>query len=129
MVKITLPLPSAKLSPNARLHWAAKAKAVKQHRLTAKLICSATGVGFESPVRFASYHLHFFWPDNRRRDRDNATARCKAYLDGIADAIGQDDSEWSFDGVRTDVDKGRPRLEICFEVQVDKSDDGGTLPL
>ena len=117
MIKITLPLPSSKLSPNARLHWAAKSKIVKQHRLTAHSICAINGIGFKKPVRFKSYILHFFWKDKRKHDRDNATAQVKSYLDGIADAIKQDDSEWNFDGVRFDVDKTNPRLEIHFETE------------
>jgi DNA-binding FadR family transcriptional regulator len=47
-------------------------------------------------------------------DKDNAAAMCKAYLDGIADAVQQDDSDWEFDGVRFDIDRDNPRLEIVF---------------
>ena len=119
-MKITLPLPSAKLSPNARLHWASKSKVTKQHRTLAHTICAMNSLGFGKPVRFKSYQLHFFWKDKRRHDRDNATSQCKAYLDGIADAIGQDDSQWNFDGVRFGIDKTNPRLEIHFETEPEK---------
>jgi hypothetical protein len=40
---------------------------------------------------------------------------CKAYLDGVADCTGQDDSEWDFDGVRFEIDRENPRLEIVFK--------------
>lgn len=66
-------------------------------------------------VNIKSYRLDFYWPTNRRRDKDNAAAMCKAYLDGIADCMGQDDSEWDFDGVRFDIDAGNPRLEIIID--------------
>jgi crossover junction endodeoxyribonuclease RusA len=39
-------------------------------------------------------HLHFVPPDRRRRDLDNLIASMKAGLDGLADALGVDDSRW-----------------------------------
>ncbi len=90
---ITLPLPSSKLSPNARLHWAVKSREVRKHRTLANATAWKE-LGVKSGLRFASYVLCFYWPDKRKRDADGAGSRCKAYLDGIADAIGQDDSEW-----------------------------------
>src|SRR3990167_7128305 len=42
--------------------------------------------GAESPV-----YIVFQPPDNRRYDSDNVLASCKAYLDGIAEALGIDD--------------------------------------
>ena len=111
---ITLPLPSSKLSPNARIHWAQRSKLTKQHRTLSHTICAMNNLGWTNPVRFKSYRLHFYWPDKRRRDQDGAASRCKAYLDGISDAIRQDDSEWQFDGVRFDIDKSNPRVDIEF---------------
>lgn len=105
---ISLPLPSRKLSPNARIHWAQRSKLVKAHRLTAY----AQTLRQCGLFKANSYRLVFFWPDKRRRDRDNASAMCKAYLDGISDAIRQDDSEWRFDGVAFDLDRDNPRVEV-----------------
>jgi len=113
---ITLPLPDAKLSPNARIHWAQKARLVKAHRASA-LSAGWAEVGTLDITRFKSYRLTFYWPDKRRRPDPCAASRCKAYLDGIADAIGQDDSEWNFDGVRFEIDKEKPRVEIVFQVE------------
>ena len=109
---IKLPIPSAELAANARIHWAQKAKLTKEHRRTARLLAFN-----DHPQKFraSSYRLVFYWPDNRRRDRDNSVGRCKAYLDGISDWLGQDDSEWNFDGVRFEVDRVNPRLEIQFK--------------
>lgn len=41
-----------------------------------------------------SLSLIFHAPTNRAYDLDNALARMKASLDGVADAIGVDDSKW-----------------------------------
>ena len=112
METITLPLPDSKLSPNARLHWAQKSKLVKAHRARSGYEVFDNHLTF---IEIKSYRLHFFWKDKRRRDKDNASACCKAYLDGISDAIGQDDSEWEFDGVRFELDRENPRLEIRVE--------------
>ena len=107
---ITLPLPSRNLSPNGRLNWRIVAGFKKQARRLAAL------EAFDQLEDFAlkGYRLDFYWPTKRRRDKDNAAAMCKAYLDGVADCTGQDDSEWDFDGVRFEIDKENPRLEIVF---------------
>ena len=114
-MKITLPLPSAKLSPNARIHWAQLAKVKAKHRAASfRIACN-----LDTDRKLKRYRLHFFWKDRRRRDRDNASAMMKAYLDGIADAFKQDDSEWLFDGVRFDLDKENPRVEVRFDEEVE----------
>ena len=107
---ITLPLPSRNLSPNGRLNWRIVAGFKKQARRLAAL------EAFDQLEDFAlkGYRLDFYWPTKRRRDKDNAAAMCKAYLDGVADCTGQDDSEWDFDGVRFAIDRDNPRLEIVF---------------
>ena len=106
---ITLLLPAKGLSPNARLHFRRKAEITKAHRQAATLISS---VALDSGDEVDSYMLHFFWPDKRRRDRDNASSSCKAYMDGLADRTGQDDSFFEFNGVRFAIDKKDPRVEI-----------------
>ena len=116
---ITLPLPDRKLSPNARIHWAQRSKLVKSHRKKAHVM-ALMQLGTDKAFRFKSYRLTFYWPDKRRRDRDNASSCCKSYMDGISDAIGQDDSEWDFDGVRFEVDKTAPRVDIEFEERGEK---------
>jgi crossover junction endodeoxyribonuclease RusA len=114
-MKIELPLPSRNLSPNSRCHWAVLAKHKREaRRLAAHLTWAQLE---EGKPNFAGYRLDFYWATARRRDRDNATASCKAYLDGISDAIEQDDSEWDFDGVRFETDRSNPRLEVVFREQ------------
>lgn len=109
---IILPIPSKKLSPNARVHRFVRAEHTKAHRRLAAL---ATFNQIGPSHRFKSYRLHFYWPNKRVRDGDNGGSRCKAYLDGVADCIGQHDSEWQFDGVRFKIDSENPRLEIVFK--------------
>ena len=90
MIIVRLPWPDRKLSPNARVHWAAKAGAVKLARQTACVLtlCQMTP---GTQILANELHLQFCPPDKRRRDRDNMIASAKAYIDGISDAIGIDD--------------------------------------
>lgn len=90
---VTLPWPSPKLSPNARTHWAAKAKAVARARAEAYLATRAAGLR-PTGATSATVSMTFRAPDRRRRDNDNAIAAFKAARDGIADAIGVDDAKW-----------------------------------
>lgn len=48
------------------------------------------------PVSWKAARLKYSFcpPDNRRRDRDNLIASMKAATDGIADALGIDDSKF-----------------------------------
>ncbi len=94
-MNIDLPLPAKALSPNARAHYHVTAKAKKQAKGLAMLLTSQAMMKEKPPFVFRAYQLHFRWPDNRRRDIDNAVASCKAYLDGVAAKIRQDDSEWA----------------------------------
>mgnify|MGYP003673349172 CR=1 FL=1 len=110
MITIKLPLPSRNLSPNSRVHWSKLAK----HKREARKLAGFSTWDQIGPCSFKGYRLDFYWPTKRKRDKDNATAMCKAYLDGVADAVQQDDSEWEFYGVRFEIDKNNPRLEITF---------------
>ena len=113
MTEITLPIPHKKLSPNARCHWAIKAKHKKNARQCAQVYSSINGV--KRGDTFAGYRMEFTFNDRCRRDKDNAIASCKAYLDGIADACGQDDNEWEFFGVKfMEPDKNNPHVKIIM---------------
>jgi crossover junction endodeoxyribonuclease RusA len=111
-VKVTLPLPPKQLSPNARVHWAVKAKAVKQYR---------------EDARWAVInHCHYHWPAaevqatfyhsrNARRDKDNLLSSLKAAFDGLVDGgLLSDDSGLTHLPVRTDIDKKNPRVELTI---------------
>jgi len=110
MITIRLPYPPAKLSPNARLHWAAKAKVVKQYRRDCGILTKVSDAPYRVVSRWNSPRLPikitFHPPDKRRRDRDNMIASFKAGADGVADAIGVDDADWEPTYAVGDVIKG-----------------------
>lgn len=81
-IVLDLPLPPKECSPNARCHWAQKARAVKKARAMAATIAKAAMIG--EPFKRASLHMHFY--NARRTDNDNAIAACKPLLDGLQDA-------------------------------------------
>lgn len=90
---ISIVWPSKALSPNARIHWRTKADAVKLHRAWA---AHAVREHTKPRPEWKGAHVTvtFCPPDNRRRDRDNMIASTKAAMDGIADALGIDDSQF-----------------------------------
>lgn len=95
MITITLPWPSRILSPNSRgLHWGARAKAKKAARSDGRLLALAAMGRAARPQGPQKVAMTFHPPNARARDTDNMLAACKAALDGIADAIGVDDSQW-----------------------------------
>ena len=111
---LSLPIPAAALWPNSRKHWRFKAMITKHHR---KLAMDAVGLKPEGyQIReYNGYILAFFYPDKRRRDDDNAQASCKAYRDGIADALGVDDHTLRLAQIPTfAIDRENPRVEITL---------------
>ena len=111
---IILPLPPRELSPNARPHWAAKARAVKRYRQTAWLC--ALAVRPSEPIQTARVTSRFFFRNRRRRDRDNLLASLKPAFDGIAGArVVTNDSGMTHMPVEQYLDRTDPRVEIVVE--------------
>lgn len=101
---IDLPLPPRALSPNARCHWAAKARNAKFARDLANLTASEHRPA--KPYGAVAYRL-IAWTANPTDD-DNIIAQCKAYRDGIADAgIVTNDANMRCFGVENHVDGKR----------------------
>lgn len=92
-VSFVLPWPAAALSPNARVHWARKAKAARSARREAATVAFAAGVR-RLRTGAPRIDVEFCPPDRRRRDMDNLIAAMKAANDGLADALGIDDSRF-----------------------------------
>jgi crossover junction endodeoxyribonuclease RusA len=90
---LILPWPARVLSPNARVHWAAKGKATAKARQWAHMACLGTNVQ-QSRDASAALHFDFHPPNQIRRDIHNMPVMCKAYVDGIADAIDADDQHF-----------------------------------
>lgn len=116
IAEIFLPWPDRKLSPNARVHWAALASAKKKAKQDAYYATLAAGIGkIEADSLSARYVI--FPPDRRPRDQDNIIASLKAYADGIAQAIGVDDSKWNISiASRGPVERsGMIKVELAWE--------------
>lgn len=83
-------VPAPELSPNARPHYQAKAKRVRQLREAAKFAAvSARNTVGGGPLFRGVIHVRatIGWPKGRRRvDGDNALASLKACWDGFTDA-------------------------------------------
>ena len=107
---ITLPLPRKELSPNARVHYMAKARAAKAYRAAAFI------EGRKHPGtkwKKATAQATFFRRTKRAVDSDNALASLKNAFDGIADAgIVSNDRDLTHCPVVSMVDRENPRVEI-----------------
>jgi crossover junction endodeoxyribonuclease RusA len=96
MLTVILPWPDSRLSPNARSHWAPKSAIKKRERQAAQI---ETRNQVAENWRIILSHMddipleiYFCPPDKRHRDIDNMLASCKAQLDGLADALGVNDT-------------------------------------
>ena len=97
LLEVLLPWPDRALHPNARVHWAQRARATKAARFCAwALTGEAVQKAGLRTVPEGKLHLmlDFYPPDRRRRDDDGLLAAFKAARDGIADALGIDDSRF-----------------------------------
>lgn len=94
MAEFFLPWPDRRLSPNARVHWASLARAKKAAKRAAYYTVLEAGVG-KIEADSLSVRYSFFPPSRRAYDMDNLIASMKAAADGIAQAIGVDDSKWN----------------------------------
>lgn len=116
-ITITLPLPAPALSPNARVHRMAKAAAVRKYREYAWAV-TLEALGRRAPPLWkrARAEVTFYFPQDRRRDRDNFRAMLKAAWDGIVDAhLLADDKGLIVSTPVFKIDKDRPRVEITVE--------------
>lgn len=95
MMRVDLPWPDRDLHPNARAHWSVRAKAARQAREFAAWAAKAAGVRGWVRDGEISVCVAFYPPDRRKRDLDGCLASIKSHLDGIADALGVDDSRFA----------------------------------
>jgi hypothetical protein len=99
-MRIVLPWPRKELSPNARVHRMTKARFIRRarefaHYTTLEQLsptCKQEAAQLPRPL---SLTLTFMAPDKRHRDRDNLLASCKSMIDGMCQALGIDDAEFS----------------------------------
>jgi len=90
---VTLPWPPRELFPNSRVHWGARARAAKAYRHACWALAKEAGIVAPDSERIHLF-VDFVPPDRRRRDVDNCVAAMKSGLDGLADALGVDDSRF-----------------------------------
>jgi crossover junction endodeoxyribonuclease RusA len=115
-MRVSIPWPPRELSPNAREDRRAIAGIRKRYRQTAwALVLSGKGkiAAWKQPESGLHLSIVFCPPDKRKRDLDNMLASIKSVLDGIADALGVDDSEWSLT-----ISKGAPVLGGSVEITI-----------
>ena len=112
---ITLPVPGKALRPNdGNPHWRTKHSAAKRAKARARLQTLPHPVE-ERARPWRGYSIHAYtaalW------DRDNILAASKAYLDGIAGALGANDRDWDLIGdpaIQRTIDRANPRFEITL---------------
>lgn len=122
MIVVTLPFPDSRLNPNRSkgVHWAATSALRKKARSDAWML---TRVAASSTPWFGTERrkaeavpltITFVQPDGRQRDRDNLLAACKAALDGAADALELNDSQFEPVTIRREygAKPGSVRIEI-----------------
>lgn len=92
MITVTVSWPPRSLWQNARVHWSKRAAATKLARSEAHILTIATNPGkLTAPVRII---VRVYPPSRRRMDMANVIGALKASIDGIADALGIDDSQF-----------------------------------
>lgn len=94
MITITLPWLDSRLLPNRKngMHWTATHK-IKQEALKNAFLATKKEIwGKDIGNAKKSLKIVFYAPDKRKRDLDNLLAAMKPSIDGIAQALGIDDS-------------------------------------
>jgi crossover junction endodeoxyribonuclease RusA len=96
LLTITLPWPATELWPNRNTgrHWTYKSDAVATSRMDAKIETSKVLRKSVDLSRLTTLAVVFIFqpPTRRRYDLENVYSAMKGYQDGIADALGVDDS-------------------------------------
>ena len=113
---ITLPWPARALHPNARVHHMVKAKWAGKARRDAHWTATAAGLR-PSGADSVAVAITFFPPDNRRRDLDGMLGALKSSLDGIADALGVDDSRWEISMRKGQAKPPHGGVEVVVETR------------
>lgn len=89
---VILPWPYKQLSPNARVHFMTLAKFKRVYRSACFVLAKQAKLDVpDGDIRIV---LEFYPPTKRNRDDDNLVAMMKCGLDGVADALGVNDSRF-----------------------------------
>lgn len=127
VLTVTVGIPARTLSPNARSHWAVKAKATKRARVESWAAAQVAmhEANQKGAWKEATCQVHWYARDSRRRDKDNCLASLKATFDGLVDAgLLHDDSALTHLPLVLMVDTRNPRVELILK-RWDKEDADG----
>ena len=113
---LVLPFPDAALMPNKSLgkHWAATRPARNKAKSDAFYLTKQAG--WQGRDVSGCLKITFYCPDRRKRDLDNLVHAMKPALDGVAQAIGIDDSNFKpqLSDCRVADSKAEARVELEF---------------
>ena len=94
-MKIELPWPDRRLSPNARVHWRARLRPKEAAREIGFYYAIQSHDADYEPMTGdlrVAYHLHP--PSKRRYDQDNVIAAMKPMIDGVCHGLAIDDIQF-----------------------------------
>lgn len=93
---IRLPFPHTELFPNSKngKHWRATLETKNAQCSDAYFATLDVCKGYAPPAGHIPLSLLYLTPDKRHRDADNLLAASKALIDGMAKALGIDDSRF-----------------------------------
>lgn len=127
VIMVVLPFPNAKLNPNSSkgMHWASTSALRKAARSDAWALTRAAASATSwfntelSKTSTVPLTITFVQPDRRARDRDNLLAACKPALDGVADALEINDSQFDPVTIRREYGSkpGSVRIEIGIHIK------------
>jgi crossover junction endodeoxyribonuclease RusA len=114
-ITITIPIPHRALSPNARTHWATKAKKVKAARGVAWWYAKVDADWTPTHWTNAISTVVWYAKTATHPDPDNALAMLKPYFDGMADAgVLANDRNLAHNPIRFEKDRANPRVELTI---------------
>jgi len=123
VIELVLPWPSKDLSQNARGHWAIKARATKAARKEAAVLAIAAGwQSIVLPAGALHLWLNMYRPSHRKFDDDGVVGRFKPYRDGLADALGIDDSRFRVHPVLHDEVRNGGQIVVRITGGADAAD-------
>lgn len=96
MISVDLPFPPAELNPNRKngRHWRETYDIKSRYQRDCRVLTLQAIGKWIPPAGSLALDITFIQPDKRRRDRDNLLAAMKSGIDGLAQALGVDDSEF-----------------------------------
>jgi crossover junction endodeoxyribonuclease RusA len=113
MITLSLSWPARPLWQNWRGHWSKRVASTKLARSEAHIVTLASKAPkLTAPVRMI---VRVYPPSRRRMDLANVIGALKPHIDGIADAIGIDDSNFLIrwpEAFEAPVKGGRISVEI-----------------